>query len=453
MTLKASKSLSDGGDPTMPTTAMYSISGGRALAEAIEGVADLVPLPFLSTFVQVAIKVLEACEEATAIEENVKDLQARVCSLMLAVVDTVPANKKTTLELQDKIRKLQAILDKILADVQKINEQKKWLFLFLRNLKEEGVDRCADRLNAALQQFNVVSQIRVEDLLETISADYSAFGAQLNHIEDAVNRTTRPHNVPPAYPRQDMPPPTRKLYGRDALVEEIANLLASEDASRVCITGARGMGKTSVALAVVDNPTIKNVFPKEFIFWVPCAEAKSSDLLRRILYAQLRVTAETYDSLDTLIAELDATKQRRLILLDNFETPWLSGEDQVKVEHILLHLAKLSHIALLVTMTSDFTPGDIEWEHRPLSPLDSAAASAAFKSKYRDASGGHDLAEDEPQLDELLTFIGRVPLAITLAATTGGHLRISPAELLRDWRRSGTGMMSGNETLRPYTLP
>ncbi|KAK7048931.1 hypothetical protein R3P38DRAFT_1881997 [Favolaschia claudopus] len=431
----------------MPTTAMYSISGGRALAEAIEAVADLVPLPFLSTFVQVAIKVLEVCEEAMAIEENVKDLQARVYSLMLAVVDTVPVNKKTSLELQDKIRKLQSILDKILGDVQKIKEQKKWLLLFFRNLNKERVDRCVDRLNAALQQFNVVSQLHVEDLLEKIRADYSAFAAQLNRIEDAVNRTTRPHNAPSAHSRQDMPPPTRKLYGRDSLIEEIATLLASEDASRVCLTGAGGMGKTSVALAVVDNPTIKNVFPKEFIFWVPCVEAKSSDLLRRILYAQLRVTAETYDSLDTLILELDATKQRRLILLDNFETPWLSGEDQVKVEHILLRLAKLSHIALLVTMTSGFPPGGIEWEHRPLSPLDFAAASAAFKSKYRDAAGGHELVEDGPQLDEFLTSIGRIPLAITLAATSGGRLRISPSDLLRDWRRSGPGMMSGTEAL------
>ncbi|KAK7022328.1 hypothetical protein R3P38DRAFT_1116689 [Favolaschia claudopus] len=425
---------------------MYAISGGRALAEALEGVADLVPLPFLSAFVKIAIKVLEACEEATAIEENLLDLQGRVYDLMLAVVDTVPVNKKTSLELQDKVRKLQAILDTILADVQKIKDQKKWLLLIFRNLNKERVDRCVARLNAALQQFNVVSQLHVEDVLDKIRADYSAFAAQLNRIEDAVNRTTGPHNAPSAYPRQDMPPRTRKLYGREALVEEIANLLASEGSSRVCITGAGGMGKTSVALAVVDSPTIKTVFPKEFIFWVPCVEAKSSDLLRRILYAQLRVTAETYDSLDTLILELDATKQRRLILLDNFETPWLSGEDQAKVGHILVRLAELSHIAILVTMTSGFTPGDIEWQHRPLAPLDSAPARDAFKSKYKDAAGGHELTEDARELDRFLTSIGRIPLAITLAAATGGRLRTSVNDLSKAWGKGGTAMLTGPPT-------
>ncbi|KAK7022338.1 hypothetical protein R3P38DRAFT_3195718 [Favolaschia claudopus] len=453
----------DGENQTIPTTAMYSITGGKALAEAIEGVADLVPLPFLSTFVGMAIKVLEACEETTTIEENIKDLQSRVYNLMLVVVDTA-VNKKTSLDLQDKISKLQAILDNILADVRKIKEQKKWLLFFFRDLNKDRVERCVDRLNAALQQFNarfsfalchvgklifsqVASQLRVEDLLDKIKADYSAFATQLNRIEDAVNRTIRPHNAPSAYPRQDMPPLAQKLYGRESLIDEIATLLASEDTSRVCITGAGGMGKTSVALAVVDSPTIKNAFPKEFIFWVPCVEAKSSDLIRRILYAQLRVTAETYDSLETLIAELDATKERRLILLDNFETPWLrlSGEEKDKVAIILHSLAKLSHIALLVTMTSGFTPGDINWEHRPLSPLDSSAASAAFKSRYRYAAGGRELVHEEPQLEEFLTSIGRIPLAITLAATSGGHLRASPSDLLQDWSRSGTGMMSDHE--------
>ncbi|KAK7000495.1 hypothetical protein R3P38DRAFT_3617525 [Favolaschia claudopus] len=430
----SNKVLLDGDNQTIPTTVMYSISGGRALAEAIEGVAYLVPLPFLSAFVRIAINVLEACEVTAVIEENLKDLQSRVYNLMLVVVNTVPVDKKTSLELQDKISKLQVILDNILADVRKIKEQKKWLLFCFRDLNKERVNRCVDR---------VASQLRVEDLLDKLKA----VPAQLTRIEEAVNRTTQPHNAPSAHPRQDIPPIARRLYGRESLIDEIATLLASEDISRVCITGAGGMGKTSVALAVVDSPTIKNAFPKDFIFWVPCVEAKSSDLLRRILYAQLRVTAETYDSLETLIAELDATKQRRLILLDNFETPWLSGEDQDKVENILLRLAKLSHIALLVTMTSGFTPGDIKWEHRPLSPLDPDNASAAFKSKYRDAAGGHELVDDGPHLDQFLASIGRIPLAIALAATSGGRLRTSPSHLLQDWGTSGTGMMSEKEKL------
>ncbi|KAK7029846.1 hypothetical protein R3P38DRAFT_2524387 [Favolaschia claudopus] len=449
--------------PGISPSGDVAVSGGRALADALDGVSDLIPLPFLSAFVNIAIKVLEACEEATAIEEDLMDLQERVYDLMLLVVNTVPVNRRVSIALQDKVRRLQSILDNILLDVGKIKAQKKWLLLFFHNLNKDRVDRCVGRLTGALEQFTVrslflavlsvlifsqvVSHLHVEDVLDKIRAEHSAFAAQLNRIEDAVNRTTQPHTAPSAYPRQDMPPTARRLFGRESLIDEIASLLTNESTSRVCITGAGGMGKTSVALAVAESPIIKRNFNKDRIFWIPCVEARSSDLLRRILYAQLRVTAETHDTLDALLDELDAIKDRRLLLLDNFETPWLSGQDRDKVGHILSRLAALPHIALLVTMTSSFTPGDIEWQHRPLAPLEPAAARDAFKAKYRDAADGHALAEGEGELDKFLASIGHLPLAITLTAACGGRLKASPADLLRDWRIAGIGIMSGHETL------
>ncbi|KAJ7801705.1 hypothetical protein B0H14DRAFT_2615049 [Mycena olivaceomarginata] len=337
--------------------------------------------------------VLEACEEATDIEENAADLQRRVYNLVLVVVDTVPVNRMTSLELRERIKKLQIILDSILSDMDKLKEQRKWLQVLFHDRNKERVDKCVARLNAALEQFNMAgqlrveeSQLRVEDLLDKIKADYSAFAAQLNRIEDAVKETTRPHNAPSARPRQDMPMPHHIFYGRDGLVDEIASLLVTESTSRVCVTGVGGMGKTSVALAVTET-----TMPS-------------------------RMTVST-----PLIAELNTSKQRRLLLLDNFETPWLSGQDQdrVKVDDILVRLAKLPHIALL--------------------PRDT------FKSKYRVAAGGHELTADGPELDEFLTSIGQIPLAITLTAASSGRLGSSPDDLLREWGKAGTAMMSGNE--------
>lgn len=41
----------------------------------------------------------------------------------------------------------------------------------------------------------------------------------------------------------------------------------------------------------------------------------------RILYTQLRVTAGSYNSLDTLINELETFKKQRVLLLDKPEAP------------------------------------------------------------------------------------------------------------------------------------
>ncbi|KAK7035679.1 hypothetical protein R3P38DRAFT_3263184 [Favolaschia claudopus] len=163
------------------------------------------------------------------------------------------------------------------------------------------------------------SVLPVEDLLDKNQSRFSAFAAQLNRIEDAVNRTRQPHNAPSARSRQDMHPNTRALFDREDFIDELVSLLAAENTSRVCSTGAGGMGETSVALAMAESPTIVSSFKKEYIFWIPCIEAKPSDLLR--------IRAESFDSLDSLITELSVTQKPRLLLLNKIETPWLSAQD------------------------------------------------------------------------------------------------------------------------------
>ncbi|KAJ7735527.1 hypothetical protein DFH07DRAFT_753828 [Mycena maculata] len=412
------------------------VSGGKELAVTLEKLADVIPVPFLSEFVKVAIKVLEACEDVITIEENVKDLQKRIYSLTLTIIANVPVGGGTSEELQGRIKDLHFTLDSIINDLDKIKEQKKYLLIFFHDLNKAAVDKCVSRVNTALEQFTVSHQIHVEERVDEILRKYSNMTTQLDRIEAAVNNTHQPHNAPETLRRQDMPPKHRIFYGRQPFVNNIASLLAHEDTSRVCITGPGGIGKTSVALAVMESSIIHDIFPKKYQFWVPCIEAKSADLLRRILYTQLRITADSYDTLDTLVNELNTSKERRVLLLDNFETPWLSGHDQDKVSDVLSHLARLPHVALMATMTSAFPPSeDIEWQHLELPSLDPAAAHDTFKTIYPGAADG-------PKLNELLHAIDHVPLAITLMASNGKRSKASPEYLLNEWGKSGIEMIS-----------
>ncbi|KAJ7457981.1 hypothetical protein B0H11DRAFT_204039 [Mycena galericulata] len=399
---------------------------------------------------KVAIAVLEACEEATTIEENVKELQDRVYSLTFIIVDKVPVGSSADENLQGSINKLQSILKNIIGELNEIKQQRKWLLVFFRDVNKERVAKCLNHVNTAMEQFTMSHQLRVEELLDKIKSKYSDVSAQLSgaraqlsdidikvdRIEQAVKSTNNPHNAPQTFPRQDMPAAHRIFFGRQSVVTDIASLLSREDTSRVCITGVGGMGKTSVALAVVHSPAVKDIFPN-YRFWVPCVEALSADLLRRILYTQLRITADSYDSLDPLIKELSSSKERRLLLLDNFETPWLSGDNQDKITDILVRLTALPHIALIVTMASQFPPSEesVEWQHRPLLPLDAAAARDTFQRLYPGTANA-------PKLDELLTAVGHIPLAITLVAADGKHSQAIPKDLLKEWRKVGTEMNS-----------
>ena len=123
---------------------------------------------------------------------------------------------------------------------------------------------------------------------------------------------------------QQMPLKPAVFHGQDVIIEEITQLLIKEETSRVCILGAGGMGKTSVSLSVVERPLIKTRFLSKNIVWVPCIEATSATLLLEILSTQLQVPGNTGQAtIKKIVSLLAATStQPRLILLDNFETPY-----------------------------------------------------------------------------------------------------------------------------------
>ena len=239
--------------------------------------------------------------------------------------------------------------------------------------------------------------------------------------------------------RQEMPLKPEIFHGRDNLVKGIAQLLRQGETSRVCILGPGGMGKTSVSLAVVESPLIKQRFPGGNIIWVPCIEATSATLFLEILYTQLQVPGDKQVTLDKIISELTAHKEPRLILLDNFETPWNApnGGSQKQVSDILRKLATLSHVAILVTMRGRYPPCDtIKWQSQTIQPTDAAACRRIF----HDINPSSNLKD--PDVDRLLAALGHMPFAVTLMANLGKRGRSTPKELLETWDTSGTDMLS-----------
>ena len=235
--------------------------------------------------------------------------------------------------------------------------------------------------------------------------------------------------------RQEMPLKPEIFHGRDDMVEAIAKLLLHEETSRVCILGPGGMGKTSVSLAVVELPLIKERFPGENLLWVPCIEATTANLLLDILYIQLQVPGDKQITLEKIISELDTLKQPRLILFDNFETPWNGNQKQVG--DILRRLAMLSHIAILVTMRGRYPPchNAIKWKSKDIESTDEAASLRIY----------HDINPDsknDPDVSRLLSVLGYMPFAVTLMAKLGLESQTSAKDLLDAWSESGTDILS-----------
>ena len=236
-----------------------------------------------------------------------------------------------------------------------------------------------------------------------------------------------------------MPLKPAVFYGRDVIIEEITQLLIKEETSRVCILGAGGMGKTSVSLGVVEQHLIKTRFLPENIVWVPCIEATSATLLLEILSTQLQVPGNTGQvTIEKIICLLATTStQPRLILLDNFETPYnaLDG-GQKQVEDILRRLAMLNHVAILVTMRGRYPPCDeaINWQSKEIQPTDENASLAIYRNIYPDS-------KNDPDVGRLLGVLGHMPFAVTLMARLGKEGLSTANELILAWSKKGTDIL------------
>ena len=230
------------------------------------------------------------------------------------------------------------------------------------------------------------------------------------------------------------------FHGRDALVSELADKLTavSDDGkhAHIAILAAGGMGKTSLALAVMEDKKVVAKFREENCYWVPCDQMMSSSLLLDTLYSHLQVQCVIKNSFDNILDKLYTLSEPIVLLLDNFETPWAS--DAKVAENILRAIAKIPKVAIFLTMRGSNPPSrDIIWYPVPLASVDAAHSRQIYEEIYPKSRG-------DPNLPKLLEQLGHLPLAVTLMATLANKTKFKASKLLKDWDRIGPDLLESN---------
>jgi predicted ATPase/DNA-binding SARP family transcriptional activator len=194
------------------------------------------------------------------------------------------------------------------------------------------------------------------------------------------------------------------LIGRDA---DIANIEAAlgEGSRLVTLTGAGGIGKTTLCRAILERQRAAGA---ERVVFVELDALRDPDLVPAAVAAALGGTEEAAAQIGTASGVLG---------LDNFEqvaraASWVGGL-----------LRACPSLRLVVTSRKPLRV----WAERvySLGPLDEAAASELFLARSRRVRP--DLAPS-PEIDLICRRVDRVPLAIELAAARTSLL--SPAALL-----------------------
>ncbi len=214
-----------------------------------------------------------------------------------------------------------------------------------------------------------------------------------------------------------IPSPVTALVGRDADVAAVTRMPTAPDGRLVVLTGAGGIGKTRLALAVAERTRRRWA---DGVAFVDLSSVTDSRLVPDAIASALGLVVQgrerPLDTLERVLAQRDM-----LIVVDNFE-------QVLEAAPVLADLAKLApQLHLLVTSRVVLrVSGEQEWRVEPLRAPPAGATLAAlaeapavrlFVERVRDVQPTFKLtSENAPAVAELCRRLDGLPLALELAA-------------------------------------
>jgi hypothetical protein len=149
-----------------------------------------------------------------------------------------------------------------------------------------------------------------------------------------------------------LPSKPKIFHGRDSELSDILQLF-NQGTPKIAILGAGGMGKTSLARAVIHHTEITERY-NQHRFFISCDAAANQVELAALIGAH--VGLKPGRDLTCPVIQYFSSSSDSLLILDNLETLWEPAKSRGNIEEFLSLLTGVDHLALLVGLQDFYHP-------------------------------------------------------------------------------------------------
>ncbi|KAJ7604170.1 hypothetical protein DFH06DRAFT_1310650 [Mycena polygramma] len=382
-------------------------------ADTLKIIANSMDTPFLEAI----LNTTQSISECAMNKDECTQLMEGICDLLNTII-LVQLKSNTGGELPPSTLKT---LHKIHTFVESQQSGNKLMRFLHREQMGALLSDCKKGLQQDLDHFRIQTFGLARDIEEMQECAQKRYHEVLEMIEtlsdaersDQVSSLNTTHSGYNSSTSISMLPSEPKIFhGRES---ELSHILESfsQGTPRITILGAAGMGKTSLARAVVHHADIVAKY-EQYRFFVACDQTATKIELVSLIGAHLGLKAG--DGLEHVIIHHFSCSPPSLVIVDNLETVWEPMQNRGEIEEFLSLLTDVPQLAIM-----------------PLQPLSLEAARQTFADI---ADTGHNQAE----VDKVLALTDNVPLAISLLA----HLADSGScsTVLSLWEEERTSLVS-----------